>query len=86
MLDTVERVTAPNPTWSVIWLHGLGADGNDFAPIVLEENVWLGSRVIVLRGVTIGAHSVIGAGSVVVNDVPARSVAVGVPARVVRAL
>src|ERR1041385_1563362 len=51
-------------------------------PIVLEENVWLGSRVIVLRGVTIGAHSAIGAGSVVVDDVPSRSLAVGVPARV----
>lgn len=56
------------------------------APIVLEENVWLGSRVIVLRGVTIGAHSVVGAGSIVVGDVPARSLAVGVPARVIRSL
>ena len=56
------------------------------APIVLEENVWLGSRVIVLRGVTIGAHSVVGAGSIVVDDVPARSLAVGVPARVIRSL
>jgi phospholipase/carboxylesterase len=34
MLPTVERETAANPTHSVIWLHGLGADGNDFAPIV----------------------------------------------------
>ena len=34
MLDTVERLTAPNPSWSIVWLHGLGADGNDFAPIV----------------------------------------------------
>ena len=34
MLETVERVTAPNPAWSIVWLHGLGADGNDFAPIV----------------------------------------------------
>jgi phospholipase/carboxylesterase len=36
MLETVERVTAPDPTWSIVWLHGLGADGNDFAPIVPE--------------------------------------------------
>ncbi len=35
-LPTVELETAPNPTHSVIWLHGLGADGNDFAPIVPE--------------------------------------------------
>src|SRR3989337_2531138 len=33
-LETIEIETAPNPTASVIWLHGLGADGNDFAPIV----------------------------------------------------
>jgi phospholipase/carboxylesterase len=36
MLETIERVTAPDPTWSVIWLHGLGADGSDFAPMVPE--------------------------------------------------
>jgi phospholipase/carboxylesterase len=34
MLETVEILTAPNPTAAVLWLHGLGADGNDFAPIV----------------------------------------------------
>jgi len=56
------------------------------APIVLEENVWIGIRAIVLRGVTIGQGSVIGAGSVVVNDVPPRSLAAGVPARVIRTL
>ncbi|TWI14434.1 phospholipase/carboxylesterase [Lysobacter ruishenii] len=36
LLETVERETGPSPTWSVIWLHGLGADGNDFEPIVPE--------------------------------------------------
>ena len=56
------------------------------APIILEENVWLGARVIVLRGVTIGAHSVIGAGSVVTRDIPPRSVAVGLPARVIKSI
>ena len=55
-------------------------------PIVLEENVWLGARVTVLRGVTIGAGSAIGAGSVVTRDVPPRSVAAGLPARVIRTL
>ena len=35
-LPTIERETASNPTFSIIWLHGLGADGNDFAPIVPE--------------------------------------------------
>ena len=36
LLETIEHETAPSPTWSVLWLHGLGADGNDFAPIVPE--------------------------------------------------
>ena len=56
------------------------------SPIILEENVWLGARVIVLPGVTIGEGSVVGAGSVVTRSIPARSVAVGVPARVVKSL
>jgi maltose O-acetyltransferase len=59
---------------------------SDTAPIVLEENVWLGARVIVMRGVTIGEGSVIGAGAVVTRSVPPRSLAVGVPARVIRQL
>ncbi len=36
LLSSIERETAANPTHSIIWLHGLGADGNDFAPIVPE--------------------------------------------------
>src|SRR5947209_179528 len=36
LLESLEIETAPNPTAAVIWLHGLGADGNDFAPIVPE--------------------------------------------------
>jgi phospholipase/carboxylesterase len=36
LLQTVERETGANPQWTVLWLHGLGADGNDFAPIVPE--------------------------------------------------
>ena len=36
LLETIERETGDNPQWAVIWLHGLGADGNDFVPIVPE--------------------------------------------------
>jgi phospholipase/carboxylesterase len=36
LLDAIERETGPNPGWSVLWLHGLGADGNDFVPILPE--------------------------------------------------
>lgn len=55
-------------------------------PITLGANVWLGGGVIVCPGVTIGDNSVIGAGSVVIRDIPANSVAVGNPARVVRSI
>jgi len=53
-------------------------------PIILGRNVWLGVRVIVLKGVTIGDNAVIGAGSVVTHDIPANCVAGGVPAKVIR--
>jgi acetyltransferase-like isoleucine patch superfamily enzyme len=56
------------------------------APVVLEENVWIGDSVIVCKGVTIGANSVIGAGAVVTRDIPANVVAAGNPARVIRPL
>lgn len=36
LLETIELQTAPDPSWTILWLHGLGADGNDFAPIVPE--------------------------------------------------
>lgn len=53
-------------------------------PIVLEDNVWLGSRVIVLKGVTIGHDSVVAAGSVVTKDVPPRCLVAGLPARIIK--
>ena len=55
-------------------------------PIVIGDNVWLGGGVIVLPGVTIGENTVVGAGSVVVRDLPPDVVAGGNPARVVRAV
>jgi len=53
-------------------------------PVIIGDNVWFGSRVQVLRGVSIGDNSVIGAGSVVVQSIPANCVAAGVPAKVIR--
>jgi maltose O-acetyltransferase len=52
--------------------------------VIIGNNVWIGTRAIILPGVTIGDHAVIGAGAVVTRDVPARSVAAGNPARVLR--
>jgi acetyltransferase-like isoleucine patch superfamily enzyme len=57
--------------------------GETHQGVVIEDNCWLGHRVTVLDGVTIGEGSVIGAGAVVTKDIPPYSIAVGVPARVV---
>lgn len=56
------------------------------APVRLGANVWVGRSATILPGVTIGDHAVVGAGSVVTDDVPARTVVAGVPARPVRTL
>ncbi len=53
-------------------------------PIIIEDNCWLASNVVVCGGVTIGEGSVIGAGSVVTRDIPPHSLAVGNPCRVIR--
>ena len=53
-------------------------------PITIGDDCWLGGGVIVLPGVTIGARSIIGAGSVVTRDIPADCVAAGNPCRVIR--
>lgn len=56
------------------------------SPVRLENNVWLGSRVIVQKGVTIGENSVVAANAVVTTSLPANCIAGGVPARVIRTL
>ncbi len=55
-------------------------------PVVIENNVWLGERVIITKGVTIGENSVIGAGAIVTKDIPANCVAAGNPARVIKTI
>jgi len=54
----------------------------DDLPIVIEDDVWLGARSTVLKGVTIGRGSIIGAGSVVTKSIPPYSIALGVPAKI----
>jgi maltose O-acetyltransferase len=53
-------------------------------PITIGDGVWIGAGAVILPGVTIGANTTIGAGSVVNRDIPADSVAVGNPCRVIR--
>jgi maltose O-acetyltransferase len=56
------------------------------APIQVGDNAWLGGGVIVCPGVTIGENTVVGAGAVVLDDLPAGVLAAGTPARVIREL
>lgn len=55
-------------------------------PVHIGDNVWLGTDVKVMKGVTIGANSLIGAGSIVTKDIPANVIAVGSPCRVIRSI
>jgi acetyltransferase-like isoleucine patch superfamily enzyme len=54
------------------------------APIVVEDECWIGANVVLTAGVTVGRHSVVAAGAVVTKDIPPFSVAVGNPARVIK--
>ena len=62
-------------------IHGQGLTN---APITIEDDVWIGGRVNLTAGITIGHGSVIGAGSVVTKNIPAKSIAVGIPAKVIQ--
>ena len=53
-------------------------------PVIIGDDVWLGARVIIMPGVTIGNGAIVGAGAVVTKDVPEYSVAVGVPAKIIK--
>ncbi|MDB4754066.1 acyltransferase [Akkermansiaceae bacterium] len=56
------------------------------APVRIHDGVWLGSRVMVLKGVEIGENAVIAAGSVVTSSIPSNVIAGGIPARVIRSI
>lgn len=55
-------------------------------PILIKKGAWIGANVVILRGITIGKHAIVGAGSVVTKDVPDYAVVVGNPAKVVKML
>jgi acetyltransferase-like isoleucine patch superfamily enzyme len=73
------------------WESGALMTGKDWstvngAPITIGDHAWIGFDVVILKGVTIGEGAVIGARAVVTSDIPAWSVAVGSPARVVKTI
>lgn len=74
--------TAGHPILPILRLHKYVYN----LPVHIGANVWIGSGVQILPGVNIGDHTVIGAGSVVTHDIPADSVAYGVPCKVIRAI
>jgi acetyltransferase-like isoleucine patch superfamily enzyme len=66
--------------------HAMTVDGvqqPSVAPVVIGDRVWVGTRAIVLKGVTIGDGAVVAAGAIVTKDVPANAVVAGIPAKVV---
>ncbi|HEX3102206.1 MAG TPA: acyltransferase [Pyrinomonadaceae bacterium] len=62
----------------------LQTSGAEYSPVKLGQNVWVGSKATILRGVTVGDNAVIGASAVVTKEVPAGVVAIGIPARAVK--
>jgi maltose O-acetyltransferase len=65
-------------------ISGWGYDGYSIGDVVIGNNVWIGGRVTILKGVTIGDNAVIGAASVVTKDVPKNAIVAGNPARVIK--
>ena len=69
--------------------HGIGGTDStegESAPIIIEDNVWLGTRTMVLKGVHIGEGAIVAAGAIVTKSVPAYTVVAGVPAKIVKHL
>jgi maltose O-acetyltransferase len=56
----------------------------EIRPVTIGDDVWIGQRVIIMPGVKVGSHAVIGAGAIVTKNVPEWAVVAGVPARVIR--
>ena len=63
--------------------HGIGLPPYS-APIIIEDEVWIGCNVTVLKGVTIGKGSVVAAGAVVTKSCPPHSLLAGVPAKIIK--
>lgn len=92
-IHVAERITLGNNviiSWDCVLMdhdyHCLEGAQERIRPVVIEDDVWIGCRVIVLPGVRIGRGSVVGAGSVVTKDIPPGVLVAGNPAREIRAI
>lgn len=84
---SVQIFDAPGHPADPIWRReGLPAGDDEVRPVVVEDNVWIGNRAIIMPGVTIGRDSIVASGSVVMVDVPQNTLVAGNPARQVRTL
>lgn len=70
--------------WRMIEIDDNHKKEENDQPITIEDDVWIGARAIILKGVRIGKGSVVGAGSVVTKDVPRYSIVAGSPAKVIK--
>ena len=84
---------APNLDWKIRCSEETNEYGESVdmvtaasAPIVIEDNVLVGARCIILKGVTIGARSIIGSGSIVTKDIPSDCIAAGNPCKVIKSI
>ena len=81
------NVTITDTDWHAIdWRDRLAGKPGETAPIVIDDDVWLGMNAVVLKGVTIGRGTVVGAGSIVSRSLPEGVIAAGQPAVVIRKL
>ncbi|MAI79220.1 MAG: hypothetical protein CL917_09785 [Deltaproteobacteria bacterium] len=88
LVSCKKEVTTGARTWMGPGTHVYDSDQHDFddqtpeqsAPVQMGDHIWVGARVMVLKGVSIGSHSIIGAHSLVTRDVSPHSVAYGIPA------
>ena len=64
--------------------HKLNSEVEQYAPVTIGNNVWIGCKSIILKGITIGDGAVVAAGSVVTRDVPSKALVGGNPARIIK--
>lgn len=96
IMDNNSHPVDPEKRWNMSVAGMEQADGSvsplwdsmlsEHAPVIIEDNVWVGEFAAILKGVTVGKGSIIGSHSVVTKDVPPYSIAVGNPARIVRTI